>query len=240
MNIDFLKTNLIAHRGYHNKEKGIIENSIEAFKKAVKCGYIIELDVHMLKTGEVVVFHDDNLKRICNVNKRINDCTYDEIKDLKLYDTNSHIPLLGEVLNLVNGKVPIIIETKYYPIYGVLEKAVLKLLENYKGLYAFVSFNPKSVYYLKNNTKVPVGLISSDFKKLSLLKSLIGKSLILDIILKADFISFDIRALPNNFVSNKRKSKLVLGWTIRDKEDYEKAIKYCDNLICENMKDYKV
>lgn len=239
MNIDFLKNNLIAHRGYHNKEKGIIENSIEAFKKSIKCSYTIELDVHMLKTGEIVVFHDDNLKRVCGINKNINDCSFDEIKDLKLYDTNSKIPLLKDVLKLVDGKVPIIIEMKYYPKYGVLEKEVLRLLEGYNGLYAFISFYPKSIYYLKRNTNAPVGLLSSDFKKTNTFKSLIGKTLFLDVFLKADFISFDIRALPNSFVGSKRKNKLVLGWTVRNKKDYEQAKKYCDNLVCENMKDYK-
>lgn len=240
LNIEFLKTNLIAHRGYHNKEKGIIENSIEAFKKAIKCGYTIELDVHMLKSGEIVVFHDENLKRVCGINKNINDCTYEDIKDLKLFNTDSKIPLLSDVLKLINGKVPIIIEIKYNPKYGKLEKELLKLLKEYNGLYAFISFYPKTICYLKKHTKVPVGLLSSDFKKTNTLKSLIGKTLLLDIILKADFISFDIRALPNNFVSSKRKSKLVLGWTVRNKEDYEKSIKYCDNLVCENMKDYRV
>ena len=239
-NKEFLTNYLIAHRGYHDLKKKIPENSILAFKRAIRYGYAIELDVHMLKDGKLVVFHDDSLKRVCGVSKLINDCTYDEIKDLKLFNTNCNIPLFSDVLKIVDGKVPILIELKYYPKYGYLERKLLKELDKYCGDYAIESFYPKSIYWLKQNRPDVVrGLLSSDFKSNgSTLRQIIGKTLIFDIILKVDFISFDIRALPNFFVDKKKRKKTVLGWTVRNKKDYDKAIKYCDNLICENMKEY--
>ena len=109
---NFLTRNLIAHRGLHDINNGIVENSLEAFDLAVQKKYIIELDVQILKDNNIVVFHDNNLHRLTGVNKNISEVTYEEIKDLKLRNTNSYIPKLEEVLNFINGRVPILIEIK--------------------------------------------------------------------------------------------------------------------------------
>ena len=110
--MSFLSTKPISHRGVHDNDK-VPENSIEAFKLAIKKGYIIELDVHLLKDNEIVVFHDDNLLRMTGVNKKIKNTTYKELQELKLLDTRYKIPKLIDVLNLVDGKVPLLIELKY-------------------------------------------------------------------------------------------------------------------------------
>lgn len=242
-NINFLKCNLIAHRGYHDKVMGIPENSIAAFKRAIRYNYPIELDVHLTKDNKLVVFHDSNLKRVCGVNKIIENCTYNELLKYNLFGTKYKIPLFEEVLKLVDGKVGLLIETKTSKFNGKLEKELSNLLDNYNGLFAIQSFNPSSVLWFKKNRKNYIrGLLASDFKNrkdISNLRKNIIKTLITDIILKTDFIAYDIKSLPNSYVKSKRKSKLILGWTIRGKKDYEKAIKYCDNLICENMEEYK-
>ena len=75
--LKFLKQNIIAHRGVHNQEKGIIENTLEAFQKAIEKNYNIELDLHCTKDGEVIVFHDDNLKRITGMYKDVKDATFE-------------------------------------------------------------------------------------------------------------------------------------------------------------------
>ena len=87
-NIDFLRNKPIAHRGLHNKELNIPENSISAFKEAIAKGLPIELDVHLLKDGKLVVFHDDNLNRMTGLNKKIKDCNYDEISAWKSSNFN--------------------------------------------------------------------------------------------------------------------------------------------------------
>ena len=99
----FLTTNLIAHRGLHYN---YLENTLGAFKEAIKNNYIIELDVRLTKDKKVIVFHDNNLFRITGINKNINESTYEELKEI------INIPTLQEVLNLVSGKVTIIIEIK--------------------------------------------------------------------------------------------------------------------------------
>ena len=238
--IDFLLKPLIAHRGYFNN-KNIPENSISAFKKAIRYGYSIELDVHLTKDEKVVVFHDFNLKRMCGVNKRIEDCTYDELLKYNLLDTKYKIPLFSEVLNLINGKVPLLIETKVEKS-GRLEQIMSDMLDNYNGNFAIQSFNPFSIYWFKKHRKYYVrGILSGDFKHnktMSSLRKNILKSLVVDIILKVDFISYDIRALPNSRIEKKRKYKTIIGWTVNDKKEYLFAKKYCDNMICENMNEY--
>ena len=235
--LEFLSRSLIAHRGYYNNKKGIPENSVLAFKKAIDNNYLIELDVRLTKDQKLVVFHDDNLKRVCGVNKRVKDLTYRELLRYNLFDTTLKVPLFSDVIKLVNGRVPILIETKYHNRYGVLEKILINELSNYKGLYAIQSFYPMSLLWLKRNTKdIPIGLLSSNFKNdLNRLKSIIGKTLILDLFFKTDFISNDVKGLPNNYLSYKRNKKKIVIWTIKNKKDYDLARQYTDSLICENF-----
>ena len=236
---DFLTKNLIAHRGYHDIEKGIPENSMKAFAEAIKNNYIIELDVHLLKDSEVIVFHDDNLKRMTGLDKKIKECTYEEIAEIKLKETEEKIPLLKNVLNLVDGKVPIIIELKTDLRCGKLEKEVIKILEKYNGEYAIKSFNSLAVNYFRKHSPSTIrGQLASDFKndKMFIVRKLFLKHMLFNFISKPDFISYDIRALPNKKIAKIREKQLVLGWTARSGEDMEKAKKYCDNVIFENIK----
>ena len=235
--LEFLSRNLIAHRGYYNNKKGIPENSVLAFKKAIDNNYLIELDVRLTKDKKLVVFHDDNLKRVCGVNKKVKDLTYKELLKYNLFDTTLKVPLFSDVIKLVNGRVPILIETKYHNRYGVLEKILINELSNYKGLYAIQSFYPMSLLWLKRNTKdIPIGLLSSNLKNDSnRLKSIIGKTLILDLFFKTDFISYDVKGLPNSYLSLKKDKKKIVIWTIKNKKDYDLARQYTDSLICENF-----
>lgn len=237
--LDFLKKNLIAHRGMHSIEKGIPENSIEAFRQAIKCNYIIELDIHILKDNSIVVFHDDNLKRMTGVNRELKDVTYKDIKNLKLLNTNNYIPLLTDVLKLVNRKVPLIIEFKYDVKTGRLEEKAMEILKEYKGKYAVKSFNVLSVYWFKRNfPNVIRGQLSSRLEKnVNIVRRLLWENMLFNFFSKPDFISYDIKGLPNKMVERYRKEKIVLGWTIKNKEDMEKAKKYCDNFICENFEE---
>ncbi|MGN1296607.1 MAG: glycerophosphodiester phosphodiesterase family protein, partial [Candidatus Aphodocola sp.] len=136
--LEFLSRSLIAHRGYHNNKKGIPENSVLAFKKAIDNKYLIELDVRLTKDKKLVVFHDGNLKRVCGVNKRVKDLTYRELLKYNLFDTTLKVPLFSDVIKLVNGKVPILIETKYHNRYGVLEKILINELSVEEYLYGVV------------------------------------------------------------------------------------------------------
>lgn len=238
--IKFLEKPLIAHRGYFNN-KNIPENSISAFKKSIRYGYSIELDVHLTKDEKIVVFHDFNLKRMCNVNKKIEDCTYEELLKYNLLDTNYKIPLLSEVLELIDGKVALLIEIKEEKRRN-LDLLLSNMLDNYNGKFAVQSFNPFSIYWFKKHRKNYIrGILSGNFKrnkKMNNFKKILLRNLVLDAMLKVDFISYDIRALPNKKIEKKRKNKTIIGWTVNNKKEYDYSKKYCDNLICENMNDY--
>jgi len=238
-NLEFLKQSFITHRGMHDIKKAIPENSIKAFEKSIENNYIIELDLHILKDNSVVVFHDDNLKRMTGVDKKLAKTTYEEIKDLKLQGTENHIPLFKDVLKVVAGKVPIIIELKYDTKVGLLEKEIMNILRNYKGKYVIKSFNPLTIYWFrKNYPEIIRGQLSAGFNnEKNIIKKYILKNMIFNFISKPDFISYDINALPSKLVEKYRKKKIVLGWTIKNKEELNKAKKYCDNYICENFEE---
>ena len=231
----FLKKSLIAHRGLFNN-KDVPENTIKAFQKAVKKNYLIELDVHLLKDNNVVVFHDNNLLRMTGVNKPIKDYTYQEIKKIKLLDTNEHIPLLKDALNLIDGKVPVIIELKSDNKVGLLEEELVKLLNKYRGIYAIKSFNPKTVYYFKRKyPNIIRGLLVDNFKK-NKYKHFALRTIFLT---KPDFISCSINNLPSKKIKKLRNKKLILGWTVKSNEDLDRIRDCCDNYICENINELK-
>ncbi|CDA15805.1 glycerophosphodiester phosphodiesterase family protein [Clostridium sp. CAG:571] len=235
--LKFLKETIIAHRGVHN-EKDIIENSLEAFKEAVNKNYIIELDVHFLKDGEVVVFHDDNIERMTGINKNLKDCTYDEIRNIKLLNKNTYIPKFSDVLKLVDGKVPILIELKNDNKVGLLESSLVQILKKYNGKYAVQSFNPLSIMWFKNNyPNIIRGQLVCKFKnkKMDNIKKFILKTMFFNIITNPDFISHSVDDLSYKEVNKIKKNKFILGWNVRNKERYDELIKYYDNLICEKF-----
>ena len=192
----------IAHRGCHNNQ--IAENSLEAFNIAKNRKIAIEIDVYRLKDGDFAVFHDENLKRMTGEDILISSLTSDDIKNYKLWD-NQKIPMLSEVLTLISGEVPLLIELKPEGNFNKNDLPVLlKIIEkyNHNDMIAFQSFNPITIRALKKLTKnYPTGLLSSfDLKNTKGLKKYLLKSLSLFSYSKADFISYDIKYLPNKFV----------------------------------------
>jgi len=201
----------IAHRGYYDEY--IPENSIEAFKRCIVRGISIELDVRLTKDKKVVVFHDSNLFRMTGVNKKIEKSTYAELKDIKLKKSKETIPLLEDVLKLINGKVFLLIELKNY-IIGPLEKEVLKILENYKN-YAIQTFSLRSIYYLRKKAKCEVGLLIFNNFKRKFQKYI-----------KIDFIAHSLIG-----ISKLKTNKPLYIWKIKNEKDLEKARMYSDKFI---------
>ena len=108
-----IKGKYYAHRGLHDGEAGIPENTMAAFRRAVDAGFGIELDVQLTKDEEVVVFHDFDLKRVCSAEGEISDFTYEQLQRFAICGTQERIPRLSDVLKLVQGRVPLLIELKY-------------------------------------------------------------------------------------------------------------------------------
>lgn len=229
--LKFLKQNLIAHRGIHINEP---ENSTKAIKEAIKKNYTVEFDVHLLKDGTIVVFHDDNLKRMTGINKKLKDCTYEEIKNIKLLNTNNHIPTLKEILKEVDGKVPIIVELKYDRRVGKLEKELVKILDNYKGKFCIMSFNPLSIRWFKKHKPEYIRglLISHKTKKKRFLSNKI-----MIFLSKPDFISCNYKLYKNKKIKKQMKKIPVIAWTIKNDKNYEKFKDKFDNLTIDVYKE---
>jgi len=139
-----------AHRGLHGG--GVPENSLAAFSAAVDAGYGIELDLQLSRDGEVMVFHDYNLERMTGRNALLTDLDADELRTLTLKDTAEKIPLLYEVLALVNGKIPLLIELKGESATDMrLCEAAERILAAYEGPWCVESFNPMQLAWWKKH-----------------------------------------------------------------------------------------
>ena len=229
----FLTQNIISHRGIHDNKK-VYENSLQAIKKARDKGYIVEIDIHLTKDNKIVVFHDYNTKRITGKNLIIEDSTYKELNNQNIL----HIPLLEEVLDLVDKKVPLLIEIKQLNKVGQLENTLMDILKNYQGKYAIQSFNPKVLYWFKKNyPNIIRGQLSYQYnnKNIPKIENFILKNMLFNFITKPNFISYKYNELSLDKILKYKKKYIILGWTIKEEKEYNKYIKYYDNLICENF-----
>ena len=218
--------NIIVHRGIHNE--AIPENSMKAFSLALKKNIPIEFDVHILKDKNIVVFHDDNLKRMTNKDKFIKECTYEEIKDLKLKNTNEKIPLLKDVLKLVDGKVLLDIELKMDVTDHSLEDGLIEILKDYNGEVILKSFDYRKVKYLKKHTNYKIGLL---IKRMSGFKDFIIRNINFNILIKPDFLACNKNMLDCKSVKTFKKDIYI--WTIKNKDELK--IYKSDYYISENI-----
>lgn len=232
----WLVKDYIAHRGLHTNV--LPENSLGAFANAIEYGYPIELDVQLIADGNIVVFHDYSLARMTGMDGYTRNLTTAELSNYKLGKTGFVIPTLNEVLELVDGQVPILIEIKNEGKIGELESRLWEILKNYSGEYAVQSFNPYSLEWFKNNApSVWRGQLSSFFKKseLSFFKRFALKHMLLNKKVSCPhFISYDAKHLPNIYVKKFKKMPL-LAWTITSQSQYMNIVKYCDNIIFEGF-----
>ena len=224
----------IAHRGLHGIDAP--ENSLAAFGKAIEAGFPIEIDVRPIDDGTVVVFHDDKLTRMTDLDGYVCNMTKSDLEKVRLRNSDERIPTFKEVLEFVDGRTPLLIEIKNDSTVGQLERDTLELLSSYKGEYAVQSFNPYSMEFFKKNApQIPRGQLSCFFDKkdLGFFKRFVLKRLKMNKVSSPDFISYNHANLPNKYVT---KTKLpTLAWTVRSNAEMEKCLPYCDNIIFENI-----
>lgn len=239
----WLVNQFIAHRGFHNKENP--ENTLGAFQQAIEHNYAIECDIQMLVDGTLVVIHDKVLSRLTGVDGYIENFTWKEISKLKINNTKFGIPSVQQMLDCVQGQVPILFEIKNFSRkkIGDLESQLCDLLAKYKGEFAVQSFNPFVMqWFQEKHPDIIRGLLSSSFKgaddtggmKVSGITRWFLSHLKMAKHVKPDFIAYRWIDLPNRFV-RQHKTLPVLAWTIRSQEEYMQVVKYADNIIFEGF-----
>ncbi|MBR5903488.1 MAG: glycerophosphodiester phosphodiesterase [Clostridia bacterium] len=223
-----------AHRGLHNIDENVPENSLTAFKKAAEKGYGIELDVHLSADGQVVVFHDDDLRRMCGVDKKIADCTYDELQQYSLLGTSEKIPLFSSVLEVYNGVAPMIIEIKTGRKNAELCQKVCDELENYKGKICVESFDPRVLrWFKKHRPRTVRGQLcqrAENYKNQPRLLSWALGNCALNFIGRPHFIAYRIEEKPRLVRMVLTMGAMDVCWTSRKPGEGEGA----DCVIFEN------
>lgn len=227
-----------AHRGLHGE--GRAENSLSAFSAAVDKGFGIELDVRLTKDGEAVVFHDDTLERVTGDPRRVDECTLRELCALRLSGTEETIPTFCEVLSLVGGRVPLLIEIKEDPGCRAVSDAAAKILSEYKGEFITESFNPMTVRRMRRALPGSASgylcdhfTVSPDYRTA---KYFLIEYFLLNFIARPAFVAFDRAAVPYAPFTFMRKFWHVpaFAWTVRSQEEETACRADFDGIIFEN------
>lgn len=232
---------LYAHRGVFDNES-VPENSLAAFRGALRLGVGMEFDIHRTADGEVVVFHDASLQRMCGDPRRITDMTLAELRQLPLLNTDEKIPTLKEVLDLVQGQVPLIVELKGESANTSLCDAAMPILESYGGQYCIESFNPLLVArYGKLAPHVMRGVLVTKYKRDGEDRGALGfalQNLFLNFLARPDFIA--ARHVYGRYFPTwlcRKLGAVTFAWTIRTREEYDAYRENFDAYIMENVKD---
>lgn len=210
-----------AHRGLHKKDKTVPENSLAAFERASAYGYGMELDVQLSKDGQVVVFHDDTLNRVCGVDSRVDEKTYDELRQMSLCGSTQTIPLFSEVLKTVRGRGPLIVELKNGKRNEELCEKTYALLEKYSGEYCIESFNPFIVRWFKKNApEVIRGQLANPPKdyngEVGPLTAVILGNCLLNFLARPQFIAYKITPKPFTVKLCEALGAMKVAWTSHD------------------------
>jgi glycerophosphoryl diester phosphodiesterase len=229
---EWLKDRPVAHRGYHDLNKKVWENTLSAFSRAIEAGFAIECDLHYASDGVPVVFHDEDLERLCNLKGDVRERTSQELGLLSIGGTSDKIPTLRQLLKLVNGQVPLVIELKGREAddSGFVD-AVLEELEGYKGEVALMSFDHWLLRELKSaKAPYPLGLTAGGNKTEEFQTH--EKAMKLGL----DFISYFYADLPNAFISQEReKGTVVITWTVRDEKARKHTFENADQMTFEGF-----
>lgn len=233
-----------AHRGLFSQEKLIPENSMSAFREALKYSLGIELDVHLTKDQQVVVFHDDTLLRMCNVNHSIEELTFAELQKLYLQNTSERIPLLTDVLSYIHGRVPLLIEVKLPTKNTKLCEILYSQLTSYPGVYLIQSFNTMALYWFRRHApEVLRGQLSSnlmkDRKNNYYFLCVLSRFLLFNVFGRPDFISYKLKDAQNIslFLLQKLLKIPIAVWTLRTKKAYYYGKTHYDICIFENFQE---
>jgi glycerophosphoryl diester phosphodiesterase len=223
--LDWLIARPVAHRGLHDAQNGVIENTSAAFAAAIGGGYGIECDLQVSADGDAVVHHDEMLGRLTDGNGRLDALTAAELKRVPFKATADRMITLGELCDLVDGRAPLLIELKsrFAGDRGLVGRAA-KVLAGYGGPAALMSFDPAQIATLREIApQVPRGLVAL---------------LVQGLHARPQFIAYSVSDLPATLPTVARKVLRLplLTWTVRSTDQRRTAERYADQMIFEGFR----
>jgi len=246
MNIDWLTARPIAHRGLHDARAGIIENTASAFRAAIEAGYGIETDVQVSADGEAMVYHDDDLGRLTDGHMALDVMQAADIKAVNFKATADRIMTLTELLELVGGRVPLLIEIKTkFDRDTRLTRRTVELLASYKGPAAIMSFDPRLIEQARSFApRVARGIVAErhysghEWDTMPLWGKLYMAFLGHAPKARPHFIAYSVSDLPAlaPWVTRTMFGVPLLTWTVRSDADRAKAARYADQIIFEGFR----
>ena len=228
--LDHMEGYHYAHRGYHDGNVAIPENSLASFRAAIDAGYGIELDIQLSADKVPMVFHDADLDRICGVEGKIWDYTCAQLQQMKLFGTEETIPTLAQALELIDGQVPVLVEYKMDKVDTDVCAYSHELLKDYEGAYAIQSFHPFALFWYRQNAKdVPRGILSKNFLRekeetgeKATVVDFLTTNLLLNVIGYPDFIAYDCTDADYFALKLTRLMGAPTStWTLKSQADYE-------------------
>ncbi|MEM1377416.1 MAG: glycerophosphodiester phosphodiesterase family protein [Pseudomonadota bacterium] len=222
----------IAHRGLHDGNASVWENTRSAFEAAIIGGYGIELDVQLSADNEAIVFHDLTLDRLTKASGAVRSKSSDALRELPVGNTNDVPEPLSDILDLINGQVAVVVEMKDNGNDNAdLAAAVSKAVNAYSGAIAVMSFSQDLLQHIKEiGIHCPIGLTTEG----SGTKALEAHNAAYE--LGISFVSYHVHALPNAFVDDARTRGMpVITWTVRSPKDAELTYKHADQITFEGF-----
>lgn len=218
-----------AHRGLHDDD--VPENTLTAFKQAMEHGYGIELDVRMTQDKQLVVFHDATLTRMCGTDEHVEDMTLAQIKELPLLETSESIPTLSEVLALIDGCVPLMIEMKApfsFKHDPTLPKTLGQMLNGYLGPVCVESFDPRLVrYFKKHMPHVPRGQLAQKSKGMG---AWALSQLLCNFLSRPHFIAYEKGRQTTSLKIARLFHPVLVAWTIHSTTEWQ-AVQHTFDLM---------
>jgi glycerophosphoryl diester phosphodiesterase len=235
----------IAHRGLHDEAKGIVENSASAVRAAMGAGLAVEVDLQCAADHMPIVFHDATLDRLTAETGPVAARHVEALSQIPLRNSSDRILSFPALLALVEGRVPLILEVKStWTRDGKFERNIAGMLAAYPGPVAVMSFDPYSLASFREAAPLlPRGLVADRFddrshwSHLSLWRRLAMRNLLSSAIARPNFIAYDIGALPAlaPLVARLLFGLPLLTWTVRTKDERERALRYADAMIFEGI-----
>lgn len=238
---DWLTKVAIAHRGLHDVNHGVEENSLSAFQAAIEHGYVIEADVQLSGDGEAMVFHDRILDRLTNETGSISDFTAAELNKIAYANGRGTIPTLVQVLDLVAGRAGLVVEVKSrWTGNTELVRRTAQCLALYAGDAAVMSFDPVQVAWLAHEAPhvirgmVADGATQDDYPWLPLSTRLSLREFRHADVTRPDFLFLDKHWLPCPVSRSYQKTHTpMICWTIRSEQEASDALRWCDQITFE-------